>query len=129
MLSAILKAEITGATVTDANLDYIGSITIDSLILKASGIYLNEQVHVWNNTNGARLVTYALEGEPGSGVICINGAGAHLFSIGNNVSVAAFSAIKSNGQDRPAPVFIKLDDLNRMIPAEPGSIEIKKECL
>lgn len=113
MLCTVLKAEIAGATVTDANLEYIGSITVDARILKESGVLPNEQVHVWNNTTGARLVTYALEGEPGSGIICVNGAGAHLFSVGNKVSIAAFRQMNTNEGNGSKPMVIKLDESNR----------------
>lgn len=72
MLINIFKSKIHRATITGADVDYEGSIEIDGLLLDAANIRLNEQVHVWNVTNGARLITYALRGEEGSGRICIN---------------------------------------------------------
>lgn len=103
----ILKSQICGATLTDSNLEYIGSITVDQNHLESCGILPNEQVHVWNNTSGTRLVTYALEGPAGSGVFCINGAGAHLFSVGDNITVSAFlETEKIPAGYRPRIVFL-----------------------
>ena len=78
MKRTMLKSKIHRATVTEANLDYMGSITIDSELMAAADMLPYEKVDVLDITNGARLQTYAIEGEPGSGVICINGAAAHL---------------------------------------------------
>jgi aspartate 1-decarboxylase len=89
----IFKSKIHRATITGANIDYEGSITIDSVLLKAAKILPYEAVHVWNITNGSRLVTYALEGTKSSGEICINGAGAKLCSVGDLVIIATFAEI------------------------------------
>ena len=78
MRLSIFKSKIHRATVTDANLHYEGSITIDTNLMKMANLLPYEQVHVWDITNGKRLITYVLEGEQNSGTICINGAGAHL---------------------------------------------------
>lgn len=94
-MRTFLHAKIHRAQVTESNLDYDGSITIDKDLLDAAGIHEYEQVHVWNVTNGSRLVTYAIAGKQGSGVICINGAGAHLNSVGDLVIIAAFSTTSS----------------------------------
>ena len=82
-----LKSKIHRATVTEANLNYIGSITIDQDLLEASGICENEKVHVLNITNGNRLETYVIKGKKGSGEICINGAAAHLIEKGHLIII------------------------------------------
>ena len=81
------------ATVTEANIEYEGSVTIDVGLMEAADILPYEQVHVWDCTNGARLTTYAIEGERGSGEICINGAAAHLVKPGDCVIIAAFAQV------------------------------------
>ena len=78
----MLKSKIHRATITGANVDYIGSITIDSELMERADILENEKVHVVNVDNGVRLETYAIPGEPGSGVICLNGAAARLMNPG-----------------------------------------------
>ena len=90
MLLNLLKAKIHRATVTEANLAYEGSITIDKNILEASGIFAHEQVHVVDINNGNRFVTYVIEGKPGSGVMCVNGAAARLVSPGDKIIVIAY---------------------------------------
>jgi len=99
MLLTVLRAKIHRAVVTETNLEYIGSITIDESLMEASGIYSYEQVHVWNLTNGSRLVTYAIPGKAGSGIVCLNGAGAHLNRVGDRIIIAAFGLIDE--QDAP----------------------------
>lgn len=89
----LLKSKIHRATVTEADLDYEGSISICPSLLYASGIIENEQVHVWNVTNGYRMVTYALEAKE-NGKICINGAGAHHNKPGDIVIIAAFKYVQ-----------------------------------
>ncbi len=89
-LITLLKSKIHHAIVTDADVDYIGSITIDSVLLERVDIVPGELVHVWNVTNGNRFETYALAGEPDSGVVVINGAAAHLAKTGDKIIVAAF---------------------------------------
>lgn len=91
MLLQILKSKIHRVEVTEANLDYIGSITIDEDLMKASGIYAGEKVCVVDNTNGARLETYVIPGKRGSGCICINGAAAHLVHVGDVVIIMAYA--------------------------------------
>ena len=87
----VLKSKIHRATVTEANLNYIGSITIDEALMEASGIYEYEKVAVVDVTNGARLETYAIRGERHSGVICLNGAAAHLMHKGDIVIIMAYT--------------------------------------
>ena len=93
MLLNYLKAKIHRATVTQADLNYEGSITIDQAIMAEAGIRPYEQVHVFNITNGNRLVTYTIEGTPGSGDCCINGAAARLVSPGDQVIIVAYCQI------------------------------------
>ena len=91
MRRTFFKSKIHRATVTHADLDYEGSVTIDEDLLDAAGIWEYEAVHVWNITRGTRLQTYAIKGERGSGVICINGAAAHLNKPGDMVILATFA--------------------------------------
>src|SRR5688500_11380170 len=94
MIRTMLRSKIHRATVTDADLHYEGSITIDSDLMEAAGIIPYEQVHVLDVDNGTRLVTYAIEGPAGSGTICINGAAARLVSKGDIVIIIAYGAFQ-----------------------------------
>ena len=89
----VLKSKIHRATVTDANLNYVGSITIDQDLMDAVGIVANEKVHVVNNNNGARFETYVIAGERASGVICVNGAAARLVQKGDIVIIIAYAYV------------------------------------
>lgn len=89
----VLKSKIHRVTVTEARLDYIGSITIDEDLMDAAGIIRGEHVHIVNNNNGARLDTYAIPGERGSGVICLNGAAARLVQPGDIVIIMAYASM------------------------------------
>jgi aspartate 1-decarboxylase len=91
MLRTMMKSKIHRATVTEANLNYVGSITIDEEIMKAVDILENERVQVVNNNNGARLETYVIPGPPGSGVICLNGAAARLVQPGDTVIIISYA--------------------------------------
>ncbi len=91
MLLKLLRAKIHRATITQAEVDYVGSITIDSDLLDATGILPGECVLVADLTDGARFETYVLAGEPGSGIICINGAAARLVDVGDKVIIMAFA--------------------------------------
>lgn len=91
MLLKMLKAKIHCATVTEANLHYMGSITIDEALMEATGMLEGEQVHVVNNSNGERIVTYIIKGERNSGVICLNGAAAHKFQPGDIAIIMAYA--------------------------------------
>ena len=93
MLLQMLKSKIHCATVTEANLHYMGSITIDEELMDAAGLLEGEQVHVVNNSNGERIVTYIIKGERGSGVICLNGAAAHKFQPGDVVIIMAYATM------------------------------------
>ena len=91
MLLNILKSKIHRVKVTEANLDYIGSITIDEALKEAANIYPGERVQVVDNDNGARLETYVIAGKRGSGCICMNGAAAHLIHVGDTVIIMAYA--------------------------------------
>ena len=86
----VLRSKIHKATVTDANLNYIGSITIDQELIEKAGFWLGEKVMVVSNTSGARLETYVIVGERNSGIICMNGAASHLIKEGEEVIVMGF---------------------------------------
>ena len=91
MLITILKSKIHRVRVTEANLDYVGSITIDEDLMDGAGIVAGEKVQVVDNTNGARLETYTIPGSRGSGEICMNGAAAHLMHPGDTVIIMAYA--------------------------------------
>ena len=90
MTRTMLKSKIHRATVTEANIEYEGSVTIDRDLLEAADILPYERVDLWDCTNGARLSTYAIEGDPGSGEICVNGAAAHLIKPGDIIIIGSF---------------------------------------
>lgn len=107
MLLNILKSKIHRVTVTEANLEYIGSITIDEALMEAANIVAGERVQVVDNTNGARLETYVIAGKRGSGCICINGAAAHLVNVGDTVIIMAYALMTPDEAKsfKPAIVF------------------------
>ena len=90
MTRELLKSKIHRCTVTEANVDYVGSVTIDQDLLDTVDIWVGEHVHIWDITNGERIETYAISGERGSGIICINGAAALKMHVGDKVIIAAF---------------------------------------
>lgn len=116
----MMKAKIHRATVTQCDLNYEGSITIDRDLLEASGILVNEQVDVLNINTGARFTTYAIEGEPGSGVIGINGAAARLAQAGDLVIVIAYAQMEEAAAKRHRPTVLLMDGKNRIKEAEPA---------
>ena len=91
MIRTLLKSKIHRATVTEANLEYEGSVTIDTDLMDAADLLPYEQVQIYDCTNGSRLTTYAIPGEAGSGEICINGAAAHLVKPGDVVIIASYA--------------------------------------
>ncbi len=109
MLIEVLKSKIHRVTVTEADLDYIGSITIDEALMDAAGIIENERVDIYNITNGERLSTYAIRGERGSGVIGINGAAAHKVHVGDLVIIATYAHMEFDEarQWHPTVIFPK----------------------
>lgn len=106
MFLTILKSKIHRVQVTEANLNYIGSITIDEDLMDAAGILPNEQVCVVDNTNGARLETYTIPGERGSGCICMNGAAAHLVHPGDTVIIMAYALMTAEEAKTHKPKVI-----------------------
>ncbi|WP_432776991.1 aspartate 1-decarboxylase [Brevibacillus gelatini] len=114
MFRTMMKAKIHRATVTEANLNYVGSITIDKNILDALDILPNEKVQIVNNNNGARLETYVIEGEPGSGVICLNGAAARLVQKGDIVIIIAYAMMTDEQARTYKPRVAIMDEHNRI---------------
>jgi len=110
----ILKSKIHRATVTDANLLYEGSVTIDSSLMQAADIIPNEQVAIWNVTNGSRFETYALEGPQDSGVICVNGAAARLVAPGDLVIIASYCSMNDAEARVHKPRLVFVDAGNRI---------------
>ena len=113
MRRTMLKSKIHRATVTSTDLHYEGSLTIDADLLDAADILPNEQIHVWDVTNGTRLVTYALPGERGTGVVQVNGAGAHLIQTGNVVIIATFTELRTKDARKYEPEVVFVDGQNR----------------
>ena len=111
MLREVLQGKIHKATVTQANVDYIGSITIDPLLLEKSGIWVGQKVLVVDNTNGSRLETYTIKGTEGSGEICMNGAAAHLIQQGDEVIIIGFVL----AEEPVEPKCILVDDNNKFV--------------
>ncbi len=114
MILNMLKSKIHRATITDANLNYQGSITIDSDLMEAAGIYENEQVHVVDVNNGNRLVTYAISGIKGSGTICLNGAAARLVHTADKIIIMAYCQIEEIEAKSFKPRVIFLDENNKI---------------
>ena len=111
----LLKAKIHRAKVTHADLNYEGSVAIDVDLLEAAGILPYEAVHIWNITSGTRLVTYAIQGPRGSGVVCINGAAAHLNKPGDLVILATYAEMTPDEARVHEPKVVRVDDNNRKI--------------
>lgn len=108
----LVRSKIHRATVTNADLHYIGSITIDSNLLEAADIVPFEQVQVVDVTNGNRLETYAIAGEPGSGTIQLNGAAAHLVNIGDLVIIMSYAQVEEPLPDNWQPTVVLVDEQN-----------------
>jgi aspartate 1-decarboxylase len=115
MRRTLFKSKIHRATVTHADLDYEGSVSIDEGLLEAAGIWEYEAVHIWNITRGTRLQTYAIKGERGSGVICINGAAAHLNRPGDLVILATFAEMEEAEARAHVPQVVLVDRSNRIV--------------
>jgi len=114
MMRKMMRAKIHRATVTEANVDYEGSITIDRRLMDATDLLPNEAVCVWNVTNGNRFETYAVEGPPDSGVVCVNGAAAHLVRAGDLVIIAAFTWLEEDAARKHEPKVVFVDEQNRI---------------
>ncbi|CVK18831.1 aspartate 1-decarboxylase [Sporomusa sphaeroides] len=115
MFLTMFKSKIHRATVTEANLNYMGSITIDENLLEAADILPGEKVQVVNNNNGNRLETYVIAGKAGSGIICLNGAAARLVQPGDTVIIIAYAMMTREMALTYQPRVVMVDDKNRII--------------
>lgn len=118
MLINMFKGKIHRATVTEANLNYVGSVTIDMDLLDAAGILAGEKVQIVNNNNGARLETYTIEGERGSGVVCLNGAAARLVQPGDTVIIIAYAWLDQEEAKTFKPHVVFLGPQNKIVSIE-----------
>jgi aspartate 1-decarboxylase len=115
MQRQMLKSKIHRATVTGCDADYVGSVTVDSELLEAADILPNELVHLWDITNGSRMVTYAIEGGPGSGEVRVNGAAALLVNEGDKVIIASYANYERDELETYEPVVVHVDHANRAL--------------
>jgi aspartate 1-decarboxylase len=115
MQRQMLKSKIHRATITDCDPDYVGSITIDPELMASADLIPNEQVHVWDIDNGARFVTYAIEGKPGSGDMQVNGAAARLVQRGQKVIVASFGAYDESDLETYSPLVVHVGARNEVV--------------
>ncbi len=118
MRRRMFLGKIHRATITHADLDYEGSVTIDADLLDAAGMLEHEEVHVWNVTQGTRLVTYTLAGPRGSGVVCVNGAAAHHMSPGDLAILATFGELTDKEARRHQPKVVFVDEHNHIVVTE-----------
>jgi len=118
----MLKSKIHRARVTEANIDYEGSITIDKKLMEAADILPYEQVHVLDINNGSRFTTYAIEGDPGSGVVCLNGAAARLVNVGDIVIILTYTDVEEReaANYQPRLVFVNTNNEITEIKGEPS---------
>jgi len=107
--------KIHRAVVTEADLEYEGSVTVDRELMDAAGMLNHEELHVWNLTRGSRLVTYAIHGPRGSGVVCVNGAAAHHCRPGDMVILATFGSMSDEEARRHEPRVVRVDADNRIV--------------
>jgi aspartate 1-decarboxylase len=110
----VLKSKVHRATVTMADINYIGSITIDEDLMDAANLIENEQVHVLNYSNAERIITYVIKGERGSGIICMNGPAALKFKVGDIVIVLSFAGMDFDEAKNFKPVLIFPDSKNKL---------------
>ncbi|BBH20954.1 aspartate 1-decarboxylase [Paenibacillus baekrokdamisoli] len=115
MFRTMMKSKLHRATVTEANLNYVGSITIDEDLMELADIWANEKVQIVNNNNGARLETYVIAGPRGTGVICLNGAAARLVQVGDNVIIISYGMMTEEESRANKPKVVILDAANRPI--------------
>lgn len=114
MYRTIMKSKIHRATVTEACLNYVGSITIDEDLMDSANILANEKVQIVNNNNGARLETYVIPGERGSGVICLNGAAARLVQPGDKIIIITYAIMEEQEAKAYEPTVVFLNDHNQI---------------
>ena len=115
MMRTMLKSKIHRATVTGADIDYEGSITLDPVLMEAADILPYEQVHVLDINNGARLTTYAIEGTPGAGEVVLNGAAARLVNVGDLVIVLTYGQFQEEEARSHRPRLVYVDKHNRVV--------------
>ncbi len=120
MMITMLKSKVHRATVTMADLDYPGSLTLDSLLIDAAGFFVNEQVHVLNINTGARFVTYVIPGAPGSGTVGLNGAAARLGSPGDLIIVITYAQMTPEEARNHKPTVVHVDAKNHITSVTPG---------
>jgi aspartate 1-decarboxylase len=118
MQRVLLKSKIHRATVTQAELNYVGSITIDAQLMEAADLVPYEQVQIYDITNGHRLTTYAVPGPAGSGMICINGAAAHLVHPKDLIIIASYAQYSESEVERHQPRIVLVDQHNRICSPE-----------
>lgn len=114
LLRSMLKSKLHRATVTQADVEYEGSLTLDRNLLEAADVLPFEDVHVWNVTRGTRFRTYAMEGDAGSGVVCVNGAAAHLAGPGDVIIVATYALLDDAAARHYRPRIVLLGPGNRV---------------
>jgi aspartate 1-decarboxylase len=124
-MRTMLKGKIHRARITDADVNYEGSITIDRTLMEAADILPYERVQVLDVDNGARLETYAIEGEPGSGEICINGAAARLVSRGDIVIILSYQQVEEAEARNMSPHLVYVDEQNTIVSKKRGSQPVK----
>lgn len=117
MYRTMMKSKIHRAVVTEANLNYMGSITIDSRLMEQADIFAHEKVQIVNNNNGARLETYVIPGPPGSGVICLNGAAARLVQPGDVIIIISYCQLEEEKARKHQPTVLFVDENNKVIKA------------
>lgn len=115
MFRTLMKSKIHRATVTEANLNYVGSITIDRDLMEAADIFENEKVQIVNNNNGARLETYVIPGPRGSGTICLNGAAARLVQPGDTVIIISYAMMDAEEMVNHKPTVVFVNDVNKPV--------------
>ncbi|GAB3020268.1 aspartate 1-decarboxylase [Spirosoma pulveris] len=115
MFVTILKSKLHRVKVTQAELNYVGSITIDEDLMDAANLLENEQVHIVNNNNGERLVTYVIKGERGSGIICLNGAAARKAQVGDIIIIIAYAMMTTEEAKDFKPTVVFPNDNNRLV--------------
>ncbi len=136
MFRSVLGSKIHRATITQADLNYVGSITIDGDLVRAAGMVEGEKVQVVDITNGARLETYVITGANGSGQISINGAAAHLMNLGDLIIILSYVLLDENELNTYAPKIVHVSSSNRIVslskdpaeqvPGEPGQISSRE---
>lgn len=122
MLRLFLRSKLHGLVVTETNLDYEGSLTLDRDLMDAAGLLPNEQIDIYNITSGHRFTTYVIEGRRGSGEACVNGAAAHLAKVGDRIIVACYAALEKHEWTAHQPRVLRVGEGNRVAlkPPVPG---------